>query len=298
MSKEFTPEQIKIIKDNFCKGATDGEVNLFIEQCKRTGLDPASRQIYLQERKTKNKDGSWNTKRNVEVSIDGFRVIAQRSGQYAGQSGPFWHDGKQWLDVWLSEEFPKAAKVGVLRHDFKETLWGVATWESYVQTNNDGKVGHMWSKMPDLMLAKVAEALALRKAFPNDLSGLYSPDEMAQADNSAPTQETKRELVTPPAPQQQTREVVNHATGTTKQVDNRPTPDQDLGNYVVQCGKKHKGKTLNEIGEKEVESYFDYLQNAASREGKPLSGAFLDFTLNAREWLASGINQQPDEIPF
>lgn len=183
---DYTREQIDVIKNTVAKGATDDELAFFLFFCKKTGLDPFSRQIYLSERKAKIND-QWVTTRRPETTIDGFRLIAERTQKYAGQLGPFWcgQDGN-WLDVWLKKEPPVAAKVGILKTDFREPLFAVALYQEFVQTTRDGAANSMWQKMPSNQLAKCAESLALRKAFPNDLSGLYTKEEMEQSSNETP----------------------------------------------------------------------------------------------------------------
>ena len=171
---DFNEDQVALIKSQIAPKATNDELNLFMYQAKRTGLDPLTRQIYAIHRNCKEKQYGkdvWVAKMTIQTSIDGFRVIAERSGDYGGQDEPIFEE---------VNNKPVRCKVAVYRFRGNvryQAAVGVAYFSECSQNNN------MWQKMPHIMLAKVAEALALRKAYPHDLSGLYTSDEMNQADS-------------------------------------------------------------------------------------------------------------------
>ncbi len=164
---EFTPEQYQMIRDTYASGASEKEFQVLMEVAKLRRLNPLFKQIHFMQR--------WNPdlERKVWVSvvgIDGFRAIADRTGRYAGQDepefGPFVNG------------FPESCRVRVYRKDWKKPAVGVAYWSEYVQVKRDGKPTRSWSTMPHTMIAKCAEAQAMRKAFPEDLGGLYVDEEL------------------------------------------------------------------------------------------------------------------------
>lgn len=172
--------KLQLLRDTYARGSTPQEFELFVAVCNRLRLDPFARQIYAVKRYDK------ELKREVlqaQVSIDGMRLNAERTGNYAGQSPPEWcgNDG-HWTDVWLEEYPPAAARVAVFRRDFAQPMVGIALFREYAQYTRDGGLTRFWAVMPANQLAKCAEAAALRKAFPNELSGVYITEEMAQSD--------------------------------------------------------------------------------------------------------------------
>lgn len=148
------------------------ELAYYLEFCKAYEYDPRAGHVYTSWKKFKDSNGTWQQKIEFAPTVDGLRLRAEKTGRYEGQVGPYWcgEDGK-WSDVWLKKTPPAAAKVGVLKAGFREPLFAVAAYDSYVQTDREGKPRKNWAGMPDVMIAKAAESLALRKAFPERLAG-------------------------------------------------------------------------------------------------------------------------------
>jgi RecT family protein len=175
----FGEDRIEVLKDQIARGATDAELELFAMVCQRTRLDPFARQIWFYRRRP-------NDPPIIQASIDGLRLIAERTGQYAGQRGPEWcgADGK-WRELWLQAGPPAAARVGILRRGFPEPLWSVAVWERAKQTywasdersrQRVERLMPLWERYGPEMLAKTAEAHGLKRAFPQETSGLEVAD--------------------------------------------------------------------------------------------------------------------------
>lgn len=170
----FTDEQQKILLDSFMSGASPSEAAALIQVAQARRLDPFKRQIFFVKR--------WDSGKRCEVwawqtSIDGYRAIAEDTGLYDGQDEPEY----EYADP-SDRRLPVLVKVRVYRKDISRPFVGIARYSEYVQLTKEGKPNSMWQKMPHGQLAKCAESLALRKAFPEELGDLHTDDEMGQAD--------------------------------------------------------------------------------------------------------------------
>lgn len=231
MSKElttkspYTEQQLELIKSTVAKGATNDELKLFLYTASRTGLDPLTKQIHFVKR------GGQMT---IQTGIDGYRAIAERKGDLAGIDDAV-YDSED-------KQHPNKASVTVYRmvNGDRVPFTASARWSEYAPT---GAQAFMWTKMPYLMLAKCAEALALRKAFPNDLSGLYTNEEMQQADRGIPK---NYEHSCTPADESINNDFLIGATSddefTEADVEIIDENVNTKQKYCEYCGKWHNGK--------------------------------------------------------
>lgn len=171
----FNPEKVELIKNMFCKDSTDDELKLFLHACQRTGLDPFMKQIHALKRWDNNLKKSILS---IQTGIDGYRLIAERTGKYMpGPEPTFAYDEKGRLI---------SSTAYIKKMDSKgewHIIAATAFYDEYVAKTKDGSPNSMWASRPRGQLSKCAEALVLRKGFPADLSGIYTHDEMQQADN-------------------------------------------------------------------------------------------------------------------
>ncbi len=181
----YSIEEVELIKSQICPGANDLELKYFLSVCTRVNLDPLRKQVYSIERRRKNKQGAWETYRTIQTSIDGYRAIAHRTEKCAGISDAVFAY-KEGTKVPDSATVTVKKIVGKTICEFQAT----AFYDEYLQDN------HMWRGRARGMLAKCAETLALRKAFPEEYGGIYTEDEMIQADVEHENYEQVQSVVT------------------------------------------------------------------------------------------------------
>lgn len=173
----FNSNQIEILKNSICKGLSNEEFQVFLMACAKTQLDPFMRQIYAVKRKCRKSDGSWGETMTIQTGIDGYRLIAERTDRYApGPEPTYVYDQNGNL----------LSATAYIKKQTKDGTWHVVSSSAYIdeycQRTRDGQPMGMWANMARTMLAKCAEAQALRKAFPAEMSSVYTKEEMQQAD--------------------------------------------------------------------------------------------------------------------
>jgi phage recombination protein Bet len=177
-----TLERLQTVRETLAPDLTNGELELFAMVAVRSGLDPFAKQIYAVKRQGR---------MTIQTGIDGYRSIAARTGEYDGQDEPVYGPD---CPCGKGSRHPESSTVRVYRKGMSRAVAATAFWHEYCpDPGPSGKGDQMWRRMPHVMIAKVAEALALRKAFPWDPnrglgigSDVYTTEEMAQAESPAP----------------------------------------------------------------------------------------------------------------
>lgn len=191
--------QLAAITSLGIKHATKEDLLVFFHYCQKTGLDPFSKEIYLIERRAK-EGNQWVYRQVITIGIDGYRGNAQKSADKRNilieYEDTIWYDAKGTkMEVWLDRENPPtAAKVAVVKvyADGRRMRFpAVAVFESFADFKKNEKgerigLKAQWGVMPEHMIAKCAEAQALRKAFPRDLGGTYIEEELQGAEELRP----------------------------------------------------------------------------------------------------------------
>jgi hypothetical protein len=160
---------VDVLREQLAPQASDAELEYLAQVGQRLGLDPIAGHIVLIPR--------WDSRvkkmvHRPQITADGRLVLADRTGELDGFSGPEWtgpreKDGSHaWVDVWDEDFPPHAARVFVYRKGRSHPVNGTVRWFEFAQTDSNGNVLPTWKQMPSHMLGKVALSLGIRRAFP------------------------------------------------------------------------------------------------------------------------------------
>lgn len=160
----ITPDELDLVSRTIAKDLLRDELRLYLYMCaKEWGVHPLSKMVFPVK---------YKGKMTFLTSIDYLRARAGQTKEHAGTDDAIFTQAE-------GLKHPDAATVTAYRmvQGQRCAFTATARWSEYKPTENDW----MWLKMPNGQLAKCAEALALRKAFPAETAKLYTWEEMDQA---------------------------------------------------------------------------------------------------------------------
>lgn len=256
---QWTRERVDLIKRTICpKGIRDDAFALFIEQCKRSGMDPLLKEAFCVPRRQKVGD-NWVEMHVFQPAESGMLARAERFPDFKGI---------QASAVYAEDDIIVDQGEGVVRHSFnparrkgqlagawarvvREHKLPVVVWldfQGYVQQTP------LWSKIPTTMIEKCARVAALRKAYPEAFGGLYIAEEMPgeEEDNGSKARkrtDTERKALPPPPedplPPEKHAEIEAQFRAASEQVTGNPVPPSEEETHVLTG--VHKGKRIVDL---------------------------------------------------
>ncbi len=182
----WTKSRFEVIQRMYFKDLTSDDIAVFGHVCKHIGLDPFLKQIYPVVRNTKQSDGTKKPTMSIQTGIDGYRAIAERTGNYSPGKEPLFKYDKD------GRLFSATAYVMKMTNDGK---WHEVAATAIISEYRPAFANDFWGSKPHIMISKCAEALAIRKAFPAELSGVYTKEEMDQADKEEKLEQAECEEI-------------------------------------------------------------------------------------------------------
>ena len=185
------PQVLETIRATVAAGATDTELAMFLEHCKATGLNPFKREIWFVKTPgyTRRDGTAVEGKVQIMTGIQGYLAIANSHPQYDGMECDVERDARGHPVRAIAKVYRKDRRIPAT----SEALW---TEDSQPTQSSTGKPT-IWGKMPTVMLSKVAKSRALREAFPQELNGTYTAEEMPSDYALAAPQPTAPSLPAP-----------------------------------------------------------------------------------------------------
>lgn len=179
--KRLSAQEVALLKRTVAKGVSDDEFALFLWVCKKHRVDPLTRQIHCVRRwlnkHHQDEKQIWvgGYQMTIQMGIDGYRSLAGRDHPDFGgcDEAEYEFEGTQ-------KRIPVLARIRLWKKGLEHPIVGVAYWDEYAPKDLTKPEAFFWNKMPKHMLAKCAEALALRKGYP-ELADIYTNEEMSQA---------------------------------------------------------------------------------------------------------------------